>query len=106
MADIVWHERFEFEKSVDAVISPSHLPIFIGLALIVSGPLRAAWQRWDGDSQLSLRHDFPLLLCVALLWSVFTFVTQVMSPFVDKYADSTSWSYMLSLGGPAPRGHQ
>jgi len=102
VADLVWHELFGLEKSVDAVISPSHLPIFIGLALIVSGPLRAAWHRGDGGSRLSVRHDFPLLLSVALFWSVFTFVTQVMSPFVNKYADSTTWSYMLSLGGPAP----
>lgn len=102
VADIVWHELFGLEKNVEAVVSPSHLPIFIGLALIVSGPLRAAWHRWDGGAHLSLRHHFPLLLSVALLWSVFTFVTQIMSPFVNKYADSTSWSYMLSLGGPAP----
>lgn len=92
MADMVWHTLFGLEKSVEALVSPSHLVIFIGLGLTVSGPFRAAWHRADEDHPPSLRHHVPLLLSLTLLWSVFTFVTMIVHPFVGAHAGMKSWS--------------
>src|SRR5687768_5093630 len=43
--DMVWHTLFGIELGTDALLSPSHLVLGIGIALIVSGPLIAAWRR-------------------------------------------------------------
>ncbi|MEZ4662017.1 MAG: hypothetical protein R2911_31085 [Caldilineaceae bacterium] len=45
MGDLIWHELFGIEQDFEALISPTHLMLGAGLALIVSGPLRAALAR-------------------------------------------------------------
>lgn len=41
--DAVWHTIFGVETSIDALLSPTHLFLFVGLLLILSTPLRSAW---------------------------------------------------------------
>src|SRR5207244_10741815 len=48
-ADMGWHTFFGFERSMDALMSPTHLILAGGIGLIVSGPLRAAWRRPAGE---------------------------------------------------------
>lgn len=98
LGDMVWHVLFGLEKSVEALVSPSHLLIFMGFGLTVSGPFRAAWQRPDEDSPSSLRHHLPLLISLTLLWSVFTFVTMIMHPFVGAHAGLRSWTIWAAHG--------
>ncbi len=43
VADLAWHEVFDVEASLDALLSPSHLVLFAGGQLILTGPLRARW---------------------------------------------------------------
>src|SRR5205807_5002919 len=45
IGDLIWHTVFGIEVSVSAGFSPPHLGIMIGIGLIVSGPLVAAWKR-------------------------------------------------------------
>ena len=45
VGDLIWHELFGIEQDFDALLSPSHLALGLGLGLVVSGPLRAAWAR-------------------------------------------------------------
>lgn len=45
LGDSVWHTLFGIEQDVDALLSPSHLVLGIGAALIVSRPLVSAWSR-------------------------------------------------------------
>jgi len=40
--DLAWHTSFGVEKGVDALLSPTHLILFLGLVLILSAPFRAA----------------------------------------------------------------
>lgn len=98
IADLLWHELFGFEKSVEALVSPSHLLIFIGLGLIVSGPLRAAWHRVHERSPLLTSPALPLLLSLTLLWSVFTFVTMFVHPFVGARAGLKNWTLLAPFG--------
>ena len=42
VGDALWHTRFGFERSDEALFSPTHLLLFAGLVLIVSAPFRAA----------------------------------------------------------------
>jgi len=104
MADMLWHELFGFEKAVETVISPSHLLIYIGVGLTVSGPLRAAWHRGDATAENAPPHVtdiWPALLSLTLLWSVFTFVTMFVHPFVGARPGLTNWTLVASFGPTA-----
>lgn len=99
MGDMVWHTLFGLERSVEALVSPTHLLIFVGLGLTVSGPFRAAWQRSDGeDHSLTLWSYLPCLLSLTLLWSVLTFVTLIVHPFVGAHAGLRMWTSWAAYG--------
>ena len=42
IGDAAWHTAFGVERGVDALLSPTHLVLFVGLVLILTAPLRAA----------------------------------------------------------------
>ena len=41
VGDLIWHTLFGIEEDFEALVSPTHLMLGVGLALIVSAPLRA-----------------------------------------------------------------
>ena|SRR5919109_193336 len=41
IADLAWHEVFGVEVALDALVSPSHVPLAAGGLLILTSPLRA-----------------------------------------------------------------
>jgi hypothetical protein len=43
LGDLAWHARFGIERGIEALMSPPHLGLFVGLILIASSPFRAAW---------------------------------------------------------------
>ena len=42
VGDAAWHGAFGVERGVDALLSPTHLLLFVGLVLIMTAPFRAA----------------------------------------------------------------
>ncbi len=90
VADMTWHILFGIEVGVEALLSPTHLILALGGALIVTGPLRAAWQRADDASVETRANDWaarlPMLLSLTILLSVLTFFTQYASPFDETIA--------------------
>lgn len=42
IGDALWHTTFGVERGVDALLSPTHLMLFVGLVLILTAPFRAA----------------------------------------------------------------
>jgi len=94
LADLLWHELFGFEASVDALLSPPHLVLALGYGLMASGPLRAAWRRpdrWSGR----WRRVLPALLSLTFLLSLITFFTQIAHPMANLWGHGA---------GPASRG--
>src|SRR4029077_17550570 len=95
--DLFWHLRFGIEVSLAALISPPHLLLMASLALIVTGPLRAAWRR------PGTRAPVTAVISASLLLSVFTFFDQFDQPLVNTWAamktarPDTVW-YMQELG--------
>ena len=83
VADMVWHILFGIEESVEALYSPTHLLLALGMTLIVSGPFRAAWRRSEATSFLTA---VPMLVSLALTLSVLTFFTQICHPLVRPRA--------------------
>jgi hypothetical protein len=42
IGDAAWHTALGVERGVDALLSPTHLVLFVGLILILTAPFRAA----------------------------------------------------------------
>ena len=77
MADGVWHTLLGIEVDVEALLSPPHLLLAFGGALIVTGPLRAAWVR--NENTPTLAQLLPAILSATLLLSLMAFFIQYAS---------------------------
>lgn len=78
VGDLLWHELFGIEDNIEALLSPSHLLLASSMGLIISAPLRAAWQRVQplkGIAQL------PMLLSLTFMLSLVTFMTEFAHPY-------------------------
>lgn len=76
--DFIWHAIFGFEENVEALVSPSHLSLAVGGVLMMSGPLRMAWEKpRSQDNKIPL----PALLSMFAVLGVFTFFTQFSNAF-------------------------
>ena len=71
--DIFWHMRFGIEHDTEALLSPTHLGLATGMALIMLGPFRAAVARGASATGAAL---WPAVLSLTLLYSGLTFITQ------------------------------
>jgi hypothetical protein len=76
--DMAWHTAFGIELGTDALLSPSHLLLGLGIALIVSGPLLAAWRRGASGG---VAAQLPAVLSLTALLSVFTFFSLFAGPY-------------------------
>jgi hypothetical protein len=85
VADLTWHLLFGIERSVEALLSPTHLGLALGGGLVATGPLRAAWRRRDGADACSWRHLGPAILSLIITLSILTFFTEYASPFVNPW---------------------
>jgi hypothetical protein len=81
VGDAIWHLLFGIEVDLEALLSPTHLLLALGGALIASGPLRAAWRRQPSDAPAGLAASLPMLLSLTLTLSVLTFFTEYANPF-------------------------
>ena len=81
LGDMVWHTLFGVEADLEAMYSPTHLVLMIGLLLVVTGPLRAAWRR----RQLVPDPPLPVLLSLAYTLALLTFLTFFSNVFTSPY---------------------
>src|SRR5438445_723303 len=72
--DMIWHTIFGIELSTDALLSPSHLALGTGAALMVSGPFVAGavgdlllWRLRPSDARPLQLHVFAFALPAAYL---------------------------------------
>jgi len=77
--DMAWHLTFGVEVGNDALLSPSHLTLALGGALLASGPLRADLYRRDRST--SLRDRLPMVLSLTAVFSLLTFFTLYADPY-------------------------
>ncbi len=81
VGDLTWHLIFGIERSTEALLSPTHLGLALGLGLALSGPLRAAWRRVGVVP--SLRSLGPAILSLTFTFSLLTFFTEYASPLIN-----------------------
>jgi len=96
VGDLIWHTLFGIEMDIAALLSPTHMILALGLALIVTGPLRAAWRRTDVPR--SWAYQLPMILSLTSLLSLFTFFTQYANPIVHSIADKQGPAELQWLG--------
>ena len=59
LGDAIWHTIFGVETSLDALLSPTDILLFVGLLLIVTAPLSAAWLDTDPAKDMSFVGFLP-----------------------------------------------
>lgn len=86
--DAIWHSIFGVETSIDALLSPTHMFLFVGLLLILSAPLRSAWLG-GGDERPTFR-DFLVPL------SSLVFTSTLMG-FMLTYAWAPAMTWAMRI---------
>lgn len=80
--DMLWHELVGIEADVEALISPTHLLIAIGMGLMVTGPYRAALRQAPPRAGWA---TLPAVLSLAILLALLTFFTQFVHPLAEPW---------------------
>jgi len=81
IGDLIWHELFGIEKGLEALVSPTHLILGVGMGLIGTGPLRAAWHR--PHPRGTWKTLGPAILSTMSMMSGFTFLLMYIHPILD-----------------------
>ncbi|TSC89285.1 MAG: hypothetical protein G01um10143_666 [Parcubacteria group bacterium Gr01-1014_3] len=99
--DMAWHLIFGIESNVDALLSPTHLLLAIGLGFIVTAPIRALWYSRE---KANVSHKILAVIALAVLMSVIAFMTQYVSlssrpwPLLSQKTARIFYSEALSVG--------
>ncbi len=88
--DMVWHTLFGIEGGTEALMSPSHIGLGIGMSFVFSGSVLATWARAKQLSDVrgwlnSWRNFGPMVLGMTLLLTVVWFFTSYANPTVTPY---------------------
>ena len=93
IGDLTWHLILGIERGTEALLSPTHLGLAMGIGLALSGPLRAAWHR--SESTPSWRQLGPAIFSLTFTFSLLTFFTAYASalltpwPIIDTSSSPT-----------------
>lgn len=85
VGDLIWHMLFGIEKNVEAIVSPTHIGLIMGITLILTGPLRSALDRPD-PAALRGWAQLPLVLSTTFAYTMLSIVTQFSDPFAFRWA--------------------
>ena len=86
VGDLIWHLLFGIEARMEALLSPTHVGLTLGVGLLVSGPWRAAWLRADGAPPPTWTTRGLMIISLAFLLSVCTFWTMFAHPLSRPWA--------------------
>jgi hypothetical protein len=88
---MLWHIVFGIEVDVEALLSPTHLLLATGLALMISGPARAAWRRARGGLVADgWTAQLPMVVSLTFVLALLGFFSQYVHPLSSAWA-AASW---------------
>lgn len=94
LADTTWHVAFGLEADAEALVSPTHLLLGVGAALIALGPARSVWRAGVAPRWPSF---LPAALAIGTVLGLVGFATHIASPYVDAWPvypyDATSSTF-------------
>ena len=73
IGDLIWHQLFGIEEGVDALLSPTHQALGLGIFFLASGPIRSVIA--DRARSASLYRQLPMMLSLAAWLTLFHFGT-------------------------------
>jgi len=85
LGDMLWHVVFGIERDLAALLSPTHLGLFVGMLLIVTAPLRSAWA-CPGGLRSGWAPLLPAALSLMLAGTLTAFVLQPFHPMAHNFA--------------------
>lgn len=94
--DQIWHLSLGVEQDLNAFQSPTHWLLAIGMFLMASCPLRAAWST-PGDEQPRLKQFAPTLWSLVLTLAMFFFAFHYMSFFIADVTTVKQESFLELL---------
>jgi hypothetical protein len=80
IGDMSWHLAFGIERDIAALLSPTHLGLFLGAFLIVTTALRSAWADPALQGRVALSRLLPAVLSVTLAGCLTAFMFQYLHP--------------------------
>jgi hypothetical protein len=86
IGDMLWHVAFGVETGLDALLSPTHLVLLTGGALVLTSALRAGWARPLDPAGPSLRGELPAVLSLVLVTALAAFFLLYVSVFTGPAA--------------------
>jgi hypothetical protein len=100
--DLTWHTVFGIEQDLEALFSPTHLLLFVGMTLILSTPLRAAWSDPAEPAAPGYRRFLPVLASAALVTALVAFAFLYWAAFIQtigvvNYDDSLLLNEVASV---------
>ena len=87
--DGLWHGAFGVEADVPSLLSPSHLTLAAGMALMFSGPFRAAFRDPADERAPSFRAFLPVAGSLALMVGIVSFFFMELTLFRDPFANQS-----------------
>lgn len=79
--DLAWHTLLGIEQDIEALFSPPHLLLFVGIVAILSSPLRAAWLDDPLGDTPRFGAFLPALLSATLSATLVAFMFMFLSAF-------------------------
>ncbi|MBC8170854.1 MAG: PD40 domain-containing protein [Anaerolineae bacterium] len=87
VGDMIWHTLFGIEAGTEALMSPTHIMLAIGMALVFTGPIRATWLRTReaGAELRGWRTLGPLIIGMTLFMTLIMFFGSYANPMITPY---------------------
>ena len=95
VGDMAWHLAFGIEQNIDALLSPTHLGLFLGALLVVTAPLRSAWADPASDRRAGLGRLLPAVLSATLAGVLVAFMFQYLHPVYENVVSLDHLDFLL-----------
>lgn len=96
--DLYWHTRYGIETDINALISPSHLWLALGGALVFAGPIRSVAARY-GQQTGGWRIAGPAVLSALAMLTLLGFFTQYAQPIASSDEQQVIGRHERQSGG-------
>lgn len=98
LGDMLWHVVFGVERELAALLSPTHLGLFLAMLLIVTAPVRSAWAT-PGEVLSGWVALLPAALSLALAGILTAFILQPFHPFAHNFVSRRLATLILERSG-------
>ncbi|HVD14501.1 MAG TPA: hypothetical protein VNK73_08620 [Actinomycetota bacterium] len=105
LGDLAWHLAFGIEQDVAALLSPSHLGLFMGGLLVVTAPLRSVWADPSRGRHTGLGPLLPALLSAAVAGSGTGFFFMYLHPAFENDASIAQARFLGRFFAQSQRGY-